>query len=260
MIAPQARERGLALRNDVPADLPPLISDRAKCRHILQNLIGNTVKFTEAGQVTVAAGRVGSDGANRQWPTPASASPPTKCPTSSTNFARPMTARAQVRRQRAGAGDRPEVRDAAGRRHRGGDTPGRGSTFTVTLPLTWDAGARARSGVSGIEASAGLGSRRDRLKPRCQIPKQNDPPRRAPGRSAASCWWKTASRPSSRFATVWPGRATRSAWRGTGHAALAQIAQAPPDALILDLMMPEVDGFAVLRAVAERRPPRSSRC
>ena len=34
-----------------------------------------------------------------------------------------------------------------------------------------------------------------------------------------------------------------------GREALAQIALAPPDALILDLMMPEVDGFAVLRSV-----------
>jgi CheY-like chemotaxis protein len=35
----------------------------------------------------------------------------------------------------------------------------------------------------------------------------------------------------------------------TGREALAQIALAPPDAMILDLMMPEVDGFAVLRSV-----------
>jgi CheY-like chemotaxis protein len=37
-----------------------------------------------------------------------------------------------------------------------------------------------------------------------------------------------------------------------GQVALEQIAQAPPAAMILDLMMPEVDGFQVLKAVREK--------
>ena len=41
-----------------------------------------------------------------------------------------------------------------------------------------------------------------------------------------------------------------------GRQALAQIGQTVPDAMILDLMMPEVDGLAVLKAI--REVPRSS--
>ncbi|HEY5473818.1 MAG TPA: ATP-binding protein, partial [Candidatus Limnocylindrales bacterium] len=61
MIEPQAREKNIALLNQVSGDLPCISSDLAKCRHILQNLVGNAVKFTEQGQVTIAARQMGNE-------------------------------------------------------------------------------------------------------------------------------------------------------------------------------------------------------
>ena len=55
MLRPQAGEKGIALVNHVPEDLPALASDRDKVGHVLQNLVGNAVKFTEAGTVDVRA-------------------------------------------------------------------------------------------------------------------------------------------------------------------------------------------------------------
>lgn len=53
----QAREKNLTLTSSVDESLPTLVSARDKCRHILQNLISNAVKFTPSGSVSISARR-----------------------------------------------------------------------------------------------------------------------------------------------------------------------------------------------------------
>jgi len=58
MIHPQAEQRNIRLlHNDASSDLS-IFSDVDKCHHILQNLIGNAVKFTEEGEVSVMARQI----------------------------------------------------------------------------------------------------------------------------------------------------------------------------------------------------------
>lgn len=54
-IEPQAREKHVALHKHVGEGLPPIRSDLAKCRHILLNLVANAVKFTPEGSVEIRA-------------------------------------------------------------------------------------------------------------------------------------------------------------------------------------------------------------
>lgn len=59
MLKPQAEQKGITLRAEARAGLGSIRTDRAKCLHILQNLVGNAVKFTEKGGVVVSAWRSG---------------------------------------------------------------------------------------------------------------------------------------------------------------------------------------------------------
>jgi signal transduction histidine kinase len=54
-IEPLIIEKGLALSLQVPATLPKLSTDPTHLRQILVNLLGNAVKFTAQGQITVRA-------------------------------------------------------------------------------------------------------------------------------------------------------------------------------------------------------------
>lgn len=53
MIEPQAIHKNLGLNYVPNKNLPMISSDFEKCRHILQNLVVNAVKFTDEGSVEI---------------------------------------------------------------------------------------------------------------------------------------------------------------------------------------------------------------
>ena len=58
---PLASTRGLNLAISVPATLPRVVTDISHLRRILVNLIGNAIKFTTTGAVSIRAMRVGDN-------------------------------------------------------------------------------------------------------------------------------------------------------------------------------------------------------
>ena len=54
-LTPEARKKGLDLQTTIDKSLPPILhSDPHRIRQILINLIGNSIKFTPAGRVTIS--------------------------------------------------------------------------------------------------------------------------------------------------------------------------------------------------------------
>jgi len=53
---PQAEEKSIQLRLDLPAELPPVYGDKEKVEQILSNLVSNSLKFTpEKGEIVISA-------------------------------------------------------------------------------------------------------------------------------------------------------------------------------------------------------------
>ena len=58
MITPQTEEKGLTLERDIDPDVPrALVGDPTRLRQVLLNLLGNAIKFTESGTVTLKVTR-----------------------------------------------------------------------------------------------------------------------------------------------------------------------------------------------------------
>lgn len=55
LLRPQATQKNIIFESQIPSDFPRISSDFGKCRHILQNLVGNAIKFTETGKVMLKA-------------------------------------------------------------------------------------------------------------------------------------------------------------------------------------------------------------
>ncbi|HEX2137835.1 MAG TPA: ATP-binding protein [Microvirga sp.] len=62
LVHPQADERGLELRFEVPGHVEPVRGDPTRLNQVLLNLLGNAIKFTQCGSVTVSLSRRADDG------------------------------------------------------------------------------------------------------------------------------------------------------------------------------------------------------
>jgi CheY-like chemotaxis protein len=219
----------------VDDDIPPITSDPDKLRHILQNLVGNAVKFTEQGQVVVTARTTDREiyVAVRDTGIGIAAD---QLPFIFDEF---RQADSSTSRKYGGTGLGLAIAKEHARLLGGGLTVesvlGQGSTFTLRLPLvvempdlaqTTEAGSfPSESAARRVPVPAGHGQR-------LLLVEDNEP---------AIIQLTDILRAAGYHVQV----------ARNGKEALAQIGKSVPDAMILDLMMPEVDGFHVLKAIRE---------
>jgi PAS domain S-box-containing protein len=239
MIAPQANQKGIHL-NVVPNnELPQLTSDFEKCRHILQNLVANAVKFTEEGGVDIA-GEV-KDG--YVYITVHDTGIGIAKEHLGHIFDEFRQADGSNSRKYGGTGLGLAIAKRYAQLLGGNITVesirGQGSKFTLKLPIEFNS----------EKINAELHAERDiTTLPRAE--KKLDHPN-AHEKTILLVEDSEAIVIQMKDILTFEGYTIRVA--RDGAEALEQIAQQLPDAMILDLMMPGVDGFEVLKQIRENK-------
>ncbi len=236
MLEPQVRDSQVTLASTIGDDLPLVTSDRTKCRHILQNLLGNAVKFTEAGRVEISA--ISTEDVLRIAVTDTGIG--IAADRLGLIFDEFRQADESTARMYGGTGLGLAIANKYASLLQGSievaSSPGEGSTFTLTLPLA-------------------LGT---------PVPLLPAEPERTPAPAEVQAAPPSGHGKGKRLLLIddnepaivqmtdilaEQGYELRAA-RG-GREALAQLEVWLPDAVLLDLMMPGIDGFEVLRAMRE---------
>lgn len=213
--------------------IPQLVTDERKLMHILRNLIGNAVKFTQAGEVLVSAAADGGQLAISVTDTGVGIA--------ATDLERIFDEFVQVegvhQRKVQGTGlGLPLARklaDLLGGTIRATSTPEVGSRFVVTLP--WrptdpDMVGRARdlpAGISGVDAGSASGSQ-ERQRIELVLIVDDDPTVRYIVHQQLE------------------GLVGEIIEAAGGYEALEILSTRPPSAVVLDLSMPDADGLEVL--------------
>ena len=232
LIDPQANQKSISLRNLSENDLTPVKSDYVKCRHILQNLVANAVKFTEEGGVEITAEEIGQSvrimvsdtgiGIDREHITHIFDEFRQADGSNSRKYGGTGLGLAIAKKYAEMLGGSIDVESIRGK----------GSKFTLNLPLQYSS---IQENIENYVAQ---------MKPEKSsfVGEVN-----ASGKTILLVEDTEAIIIQMKDMLVQQGYNIMVA--RNGNEALQQIEHQIPDAMILDLMMPEVDGFEVLKRI-----------
>ncbi len=231
VVEPQANQKNITLRSRAQGGLPAIRSDYEKCRHILQNLVANAVKFTEQGgveiSVSAAAGAIHIAVSDTGIGIAAEMLPKI--------FDEFRQADGSAARKYGGTG----LGLAIAKKYAGlldgriavESARGKGSTFTLSLPV--EISGQASAGPVAAPAAAAPAG-----------------PAAAPdGKAKTILLVEDAEAIIIQMRDMLGGQDYHIVEARNGAEALDRIEEKMPDAMILDLMMPGVDGFEVLRRI-----------
>lgn len=251
VLGPLARRKGLALRNDVSPALPAIEADEARVYQILYNLVGNAIKYSPAGAIRVEAEIAG------ELVTVSVVDAGVGI--AAEKLATVFDAYAQVD---------PSVGPAGGvglglaicrklvELHGGVmsvvSEVGSGSRFSFGIPAAREAPARASSAAQLTSAS---GRRTVNDAPSLPATRSAEKPA-AKGDRAVVRVLVVDDEPVNLHVVT--NHLALEGWSvetaSSGEEALAAVDGAtPPDVVLLDVMMPGLNGFDVCRAIREKR-------
>ncbi len=240
MINPQAEQKKIKLFYTGEEKNLFVISDFDKCHHILQNLISNAVKFTEEGKVEIITRQTGHNTIIEVIDTGIGIAE-NHLPHIFDEF---RQADGSTSRRFGGTG----LGLAIAKKYAillGGSisvssTPGKGSTFTLNLPLSLASEDR----LPHAEAITGI-----------KYPYKPVSPNQPSTPPLKTILLVEDSEPAIiQIKDILEGSGFRLLVAHDGCEALKIIANTIPDAIILDLMMPVIDGFEVLKTLREAEP------
>jgi NtrC-family two-component system sensor histidine kinase KinB len=149
---PQVMEKNLQLENAVPASLPTPLVDGGLIRRVLQNLVGNAIKFTpDDGRIRVSAAT--EPGGSRVLVTVMDSGPGLPAEIRSSLFQKFVTGRHRERGSGLGLAYCKLAIEAHGGRIWVGGEPGWGAVFHFTLPLD-DMGRAPDNGAVKLKVKA----------------------------------------------------------------------------------------------------------
>ncbi len=238
--------KDLTLVNELDPNLPAVTADESRLVQILHNLVGNAVKFTERGTVTVAARQVDETLVISVRDTGIGIEPE--------DHARIFDSFQQLEsaneRLHGGAGLGLAITSHLVHLHGGRiwleSTPGSGSTFSFSLPLACSAD-EVRGLASGLLSST-----------RIQVPETElelgSFPTSVPASGTRFTILIVDDEPVNRQVLVnhlsTPDYQLLEA--SDGPEALAVVAARPVDLILLDIMMPRMSGYEVCRQLREQ--------
>jgi len=215
-------KNGNALVVQVAPDLGTMHSDVTKIRQMLLNLLSNAAKFTERGTITLSASRGPGPGPSEVTMRVADSGIGMTAEQLDKLFQRFQQADASTTRKFGGTGLGLSITKAFSTML-GGDvtvdsTPGQGTVFTLRLPATWQPAAEAAPEAFAADAGG----------PRPVLVIDDDP---------------ATLELITRFLER-EGFAVRTA--PDGEAGLRLATQVHPSVILLDVLMPHLDGWGVL--------------
>ena len=223
-IAGIAQEKAIGLRSSIPAALPETLGIPKRLRQVLTNLLSNAVKFTAPGGIVTVTARETDDKIELYVSDTGIGIPPEELPRIFGDFYRGMKVDAE------GAGLGLSIAKKIVEAHGGSiwvvspdPETGKGTRFGVSLPRILEL-SKAQA-EEETEAVAGA-----------RILVTDDDPE---------------MRGITALILESQGYEVRTAQ--DGEEALAKVEEEEPDLLVLDLLMPNMDGFEVCKRLEERR-------
>jgi signal transduction histidine kinase/CheY-like chemotaxis protein len=231
-----ARNKGLTLQCEIAPDMDSVTSDPERVMQIIANLVGNALKFTERGSITVRFEPRVPD----SW----------AIVVSDTGIGIPLEEQATIFE---------EFRQGEAVEHRGRGGTGLGLAIVRKL-------ATVLGGAVEIQSAAGQGSRFTVVLPR-ELPQDDE----ASATAAEASEWPIAAPQPGRsvlivdddegvrrlFAYELESLGVRILEAADGRTAIEIATTERPDAILLDVLMPGMDGWETLRRLKQRPETRN---